>query len=92
MRIKDGFALQELYDEHIIVAYGQKNIDFSHIISLNESATLLWKWAEGKDFDAEGMAAVITRHYEVDKDTALQDVEQMLEKWNSLKLIDGYGI
>lgn len=92
MRIKDGFALQELCDEHIIVAYGQKNIDFSHIISLNESATLLWKWAEGKDFDAEGMAGVLAQHYEVDKGTALQDVEQMLEKWNSLNLIEGYRI
>ena len=90
MRIKEGFALQELCDEHIIVAYGQEHIDFSHIISLNESATLLWKWAEGTDFDAESMAAVVTQHYEVDAATALKDVKQMLEKWDSLKLIDGY--
>ena len=36
------------------------------------------------------MAAVVTQHYEVDAATALKDVKQMLEKWDSLKLIDGY--
>ena len=38
MRIKEGFELREMCGEHIIIATGVANIDFSTVISLNESA------------------------------------------------------
>ena len=38
MRIKDGFELREICGEHVILSHGMDNIDFSKIISLNETA------------------------------------------------------
>ena len=55
MRIKKGFELRDVCGEHIIVAYGIENIDFNKVISLNESATYLWKNVVDKDFDVETM-------------------------------------
>ena len=42
MRIKDGFELREICGEHVILSHGMDNIDFSKIISLNETAAFLW--------------------------------------------------
>ena len=43
MRKKKGFELRDVCGEHVIMAYGMENIDFSKIISLNETAAFLWK-------------------------------------------------
>lgn len=50
MRIKDGFELREICGEHVILSHGMDNIDFSKIISLNETAAFLWKrlWEKKK--------------------------------------------
>ena len=66
MRIKKGFELRDVCGEHIIVAYGIENIDFNKVISLNESATYLWKNVVDKDFDVETMASLLQQEYEVD--------------------------
>ena len=43
MKVKNGFNLREVCGEHIIVAEGDENIDFSNIISMNESSAYLWE-------------------------------------------------
>ena len=43
MKAKPGFNLRNVCGEQIIVAEGKENIDFSNIISMNESAAYLWK-------------------------------------------------
>ena len=73
MRIKKGFELRDVCGEHIIVAYGIENIDFNKVISLNESATYLWKNVVDKDFDVETMASLLQQEYEVDAETARMD-------------------
>ena len=43
MKAKKGFNLRDVCGEQIIVAEGKENIDFSNIISMNESSAYLWK-------------------------------------------------
>ncbi len=81
MKIKEGFELRTLCDEHIIVACGRKNIDFSKVINLNESAALMWNAVIGKDFTVEDMAAALTAEYEVDEATALADAGRIAAEW-----------
>ena len=45
MKVKNGFNLRDVCGEHIIVAEGDDNIDFSNIISMN-AATLAAQWAK----------------------------------------------
>ena len=51
MKTKRGFRLRNICGENIIVAEGIDNIDFSRIISMNESSAYLWQKVEGKEFD-----------------------------------------
>lgn len=88
MRIKKGFELREVCGEHIIVAYGRENIDFNKVISLNESASFLWKNIVDKDFDAETMAGLLQQEYEVDAETAKRDAQALLDEWTKVGLTE----
>ena len=46
--------------EAVVVAHGKANIDFSKVISLNESAAYLWRSVVGTDFDAEQLTRLLT--------------------------------
>ena len=88
MKIKKGFELREVCGEHIIVAYGRENIDFNKVISLNESATFLWKNIVGKDFDADTLAKLLQQEYEVDAETATRDAQALLDEWTKVGLAE----
>lgn len=72
----------------VIVSEGIQNIDFNKIINLNETSAYLWKKLEGKDFDAETMAELLTEEYDVDKVTALADCEALAQKWVEIGIVE----
>lgn len=88
MKLKEGFKLREICGEYVISAEGVGNIDYSELISFNESAALLWRKAEKGDFSVESLTKVLTENYEVDDATAEADVKSMLEKWQEQGLIE----
>ena len=87
MKIKKGFELRNVCGEHVVIATGIENVDFSKMISLNESAAYLWKAVEEKEFDAPLLADLLQQEYEVDAATALADVERQLAEWQEQGLI-----
>lgn len=87
MRIKDGFELREICGENVILSHGMENIDFSKIISLNETAAFLWKEAMGKDFDEQSLSDALLDAYDVDAETARKDVERILSAWREIGLL-----
>ena len=88
MRIKKGFELRNVCGENIIVASGKENIDFSKIISLNETAAYLWNAVQGKDFEAADLAGALAAEYEVTDDVALSDSELIMKQWHEAGLIE----
>ena len=87
MKINKGFELREMCGEHIIIGTGVENIDFSKVISLNESAVLLWREVENKNFTSETLAALLMEHYDVDESTALADANKLIEQWVSVGVV-----
>ena len=82
MRAKEGFTLRSVVGENIIVPEGKENIDVTNIVSMNESAALLWKAIVNKEsFTAEDLAQILTDNYEVDEETALTDAKAIAAKW-----------
>ncbi len=88
MRIKKGFELREICGESVILSHGMDNIDFSKIVSLNETAAFLWKTAEGKDFDRQMLEEALLSAYEVDGETARKDVERVVARWQEIGLLE----
>ena len=88
MRTKKGFRLRNVCGENIIVAEGIENIDFSQIISMNETSSYLWENVVGKDFTEDDLVSLLTSEYEVDADTAGKDVRELVEKWEKAGIIE----
>lgn len=88
MRTKKGFNLRNVCGENVVLAEGIENIDFSSIISMNESSAYLWQAIAGKDFTAEDLAQLLTEEYEVDHDTALNDAKAIARKWLEAGIIE----
>ena len=88
MKIKSGFELRDICGEHIIVAYGAENVDFTKLITLNESAAYLWKLMADKDFCKDDLVQALLDEYEVGEEQALADVEELLAAWKSAGLVE----
>ena len=89
MKTKKGFKLRNVCGENIIVGEGIENIDFSRVISMNESASYLWKnIQEGGDFTADTLVKLLLDEYETDEDTARADVDQLIAKWQEAGIIE----
>ena len=88
MRIKEGFEIQNVCGEHIIVPAGADNIDYSRIISLNETAAYLWENLATKDaFTTNDMVALLLAEYEVEESIAREDCEMIIERWKEMELV-----
>ncbi len=83
MKTKKGFNLRSICGEQIIVAEGIENIDFSKIISMNESSAYLWRRVQegGGEFTPELLAGLLTEEYDVDQATALADAQTVCRQW-----------
>jgi hypothetical protein len=88
MKTKKGFKLRTVCGENIIVAEGIENIDFSRIISMNDSAAYLWQKIQGTTFDADQLTSLLMEEYEVDEPTAKADVNTLIEKWLEAEIIE----
>lgn len=93
MKAKKGFNLRQVCGEYIIVAEGDENIDFSNIISMNESSAFLWK--EIKDMESFNIDYLVNKmieEYEIDVDTARRDITTLVAEWGQSGIIEGEDI
>ncbi|MBR3490739.1 MAG: PqqD family protein [Bacteroidales bacterium] len=89
MKIKKGYTLRSLGKEFILIVEGlEAEVDFSRMISLNESAAFLWKEVVDKDFDAEMMTSLLVDNYDIDRETAQNDVTALLKSWSDAGIIE----
>ncbi|GAB6975629.1 PqqD family protein [Prevotella falsenii] len=93
MKTKIGFNLRQVCGENIIVAEGEENIDFSNIISMNESSAFLWKEAQQlESFTIADLVRILTDEYEVDEATATEDVTKLTAQWGASGILEGDDI
>ena len=90
MKVKNGFNLREVCGENIIVAEGDENIDFSNIISMNESSAYLWQEVQKLDnFTIDTLTQLLYEQYEIDEATAKNDVTTLATQWAAAGIIEG---
>ena len=90
MKVKNGFNLREVCGENIIVAEGDENIDFSNIISMNESSAYLWQEVQKLDnFTIDTLTQLLCEQYEIDEATAKKDVTTLSTQWAAAGIIEG---
>ena len=88
MKTKKGFVLRNICGENIIVAEGKENIDFTKIISMNESSAYLWEHVCGTSFDATRLQQLLLDEYDVDSETAGKDANTVLKEWLNAGIVE----
>ena len=87
MKISENFVLRQVADTWVVLPVGQASVDFNGMLTLNESGAILWRALEqGGDRDA--LADALLAEYEVDRATALADVDAFLKKLKDTGIIE----
>lgn len=71
-----------------MVAEGIENIDFSNIISMNETSAYLWNGLGDSEFSVDDMVDLLVEEYEVDTETATIDCKELSRLWLEAGIIE----
>lgn len=89
MKICEGMVLRSLAGCFIVTGDGRSPVDFSKVISLNETAAYLWGEVKDKEFTVDDLAALLTARYDVDEQTAKADAQKLADTWRDAGLLEG---
>ena len=88
MTIKEGFVLRTICGQNVVSGEGTSQVNFSKLVSLNETAAYLFKAVQGREFTAETLANLLLDAYEVDHETALKDAESLCAQWKEIGIAE----
>lgn len=87
MKIKDNFLLKEIAGNYMVVPVGNELVDMNCMITLNESGAFLWKSLSEETTREEVLEAML-KEYDVDKETALSDIDEFIEGLRNMGALD----
>ena len=88
MIIKEGFVLRTICGQNVVSGEGTSQVNFSKLVSLNDTAAYLFKAVQGREFTAETLANLLLDAYEVDRETALKDAESLCAQWKEIGIAE----
>lgn len=89
MKQKEGFVLREVCGQNVIVGEGLEAINFGKLLTMNETATWLWrKGLELGEFTPQELADALCKEYNVSADEARQDVAELIDVWQKAGVIE----
>ncbi len=87
MRLDKSFEMHTLGGQNIVVPHKVKNIDFTNVLTLNETATVIWERMNEGDFEVADLVKSLTDTYDIDEEQARKDVSSMLGTMRKLEMI-----
>ena len=87
MKLNENFVLRQVAKIWVVLPLGEKTVDFSGMLTLNDSGAMLWKVLENKG-DRNALVAALTSEYEVSEERAQSDVDRFLDKLIQAGCID----
>ena len=87
MKIRYEFVARSIAGEHFLVPVGEAARQFSGMFAMNELGAFLWEAIPGAA-DEEELVDRVLDEYEVDRDTAEQDVREFLEHLRKIGILD----
>ena len=87
MRIKDNLVLKEIAGAYVVLPIGTATVDFTGILTLNESGAMLWRLIND-GYDSEQLTEALVNEYEVSMEQARLDVDEFIDKLNSANCLD----
>ena len=79
MKIKSGYIIREVAGNHVVVPTGKASLDFSGVMTLNETGAFLWKQLAIDKTEQELLFALLDE-YDVNETTAKADISEFIAK------------
>ena len=79
MRIKKDLVLRQIGGNWVVLPLATDTVDFSGILSLNDSGAMLWNVLLG-DCSVDALTKALLAEYEVSEEQAKKDAEEFFEK------------
>lgn len=86
MKIEKEFILREIAGDYVIVPTGKTALEFNGLITVNELGAFIWKKLQ-QEVTEDELIQDILEEYEVDEETARNDVEEFLNKLTECKIL-----
>lgn len=86
MKIKEGFVIRKVADKYMVVATGEASKSFHGMISLNETAALIWNGLAAGN-SVESIASELSVQYNISEEKALSDINELIEKMNKAGIL-----
>ena len=87
MKIKEGFLVRSVAGSYVVVAMGEKTVDFNGIMTLNETGYFLWELFE-KGCDKEDAVKAFLAEYDVSEELATADTERFMKQLEEASLAE----
>ncbi len=88
MKIADGFMLRQIADSYVVVPTGDNLVDFSSMITTNETGSFIWKCLE-KGMNGEDITKALLSEYEgVGADEAKNDVDEFISSLKENNILE----
>lgn len=87
MKIKEGFLLRQVGENHIVVPVGSQSVDFRCIITLNETGAFIWKQLQTPCTEQDLVAALVAE-YDAPQNVIAADVQTYLAALREKNLLD----
>lgn len=78
MKVDKEFVLREIAGDYVIIPIGRTVLSFNGLITVNEIGAFLWNLLQG-DVTKEDLVAKVLDEYEVDEETAREDIQEFLD-------------
>lgn len=87
MKIKEGYLLREVAGSHVVLPIGEATIDFNGMASLNTTGAFLFEHMS-EDVSKDDLVNLLLETYEIDEQTAKNDVDAFIEKLEGAGIIE----
>lgn len=78
MKVQKEFVLREIAGDYVIIPTGKTVLTFNGLITVNEVGADLWKMLQS-DVTFEDLLQGILSEYDVDEETAREDIREFLD-------------
>ncbi len=78
MKIKKGFVLRVVGNDHVVVPVGEMSAKFHGMINLNETGAFLWRFFT-EEHTADEAVEALCKEYDANRETVEADVARFVE-------------
>ena len=81
MKIKDNLSVRKIGNEYMIVSDSDAGLDYTRVISLNETAAYLVEEVGKREFTKNEWIELLMNKYDVEREVARADVQLLIDKF-----------